>query len=142
MTKPGVARISISLPPNLLDEFDQVTSSIGFDRSKAIQQAMRDFISEYLWEHDPAVRAVGTITIIYNHEIPGLEEELTNIQHQYTPLISSATHIHLDSHHCLLVIVVNGQARKIKELASQLQRLRGINQLKVTSMLDEDSAEG
>ena len=61
MPKHGVARISISLPPSLLEEFDRVISSIGFDRSKAIQQAMRDYISEYQWEHDPAVSAVAFI---------------------------------------------------------------------------------
>lgn len=137
MTKSRVARISISLPPNLLEEFDQVTSNIGFDRSKAIQQAMREFISEYQWEHDPTTKAVGTITIIYDHDVPRLEGELTTIQHQDTDLISSSTHIHLDTHHCLLVIVVKGQASRIKDLATRLQSLRGINQLKVTSMKEE-----
>ena len=140
MSKPGVTRISISLPPNLLEDFDQVTSNIGYDRSKAIQQAMRDFISEYHWEHDSTASAVGTITIIYDHDVPGLESELTAIQHQHTTLISSTTHIHLDTHHCLLVIVVKGKTAKIKKLATQLQSLRGINQLKVTSMKEERSS--
>lgn len=139
MSKSSVTRISISLPPNLLEDFDQVTSNIGYDRSKAIQQAMRDFISEYHWELDSTASAVGTITIIYDHDIPGLEGELTKIQHQHTTLISSTTHIHLDTHHCLLVIVVKGKTAKIKELATQLQSQRGINQLKVTSMKEEIS---
>jgi CopG family nickel-responsive transcriptional regulator len=140
MSKPGITRISISLPPSLLADFDQITSTIGYDRSKAIQQAMRDFISEYHWEHDSTTSAVGTITIIYDHDVPGLESELTAIQHQYTTLISSTTHIHLDTHHCLLVIVVKGKTAKIKKLATQLQILRGINQLKVTSMKEERSS--
>ncbi|MFW9935441.1 MAG: nickel-responsive transcriptional regulator NikR [Candidatus Thorarchaeota archaeon] len=142
MKKSGVARISISLPPKLLKEFDQITSNIGYDRSKAIQQAMRDFVSEYRWGHDPLAVAVGTITIIFDHDIPGLEAELTRIQHQYTTLITSTTHIHLDAHHCLLVIVVKGNAAQIKELATQLQSLRGIHQLKVTSMMEEGQATG
>ena len=141
MPKSSVTRISISLPPSLLEDFDQVTSNIGYDRSKAIQQAMRDFISEYHWELDITASAVGTITIIYDHDILGLEGELTKIQHQHTALISSTTHIHLDTHHCLLVIVVKGNTAKIKELATQLQSLRGINQLKVTSMKGETSSK-
>ncbi|MHA2405667.1 MAG: nickel-responsive transcriptional regulator NikR [Candidatus Hermodarchaeia archaeon] len=141
MSKPGVTRISISLPPDLLEDFDQVTSTIGYDRSKAIQQAMRDFISEYHWEQDSTASAVGTITIIYDHDIPGLEAELTRIQHLHTTLISSTTHIHLDTHHCLLVIVVKGKTAKIKELATQLQSLRGIHQVKVTSMKEETSSK-
>jgi CopG family nickel-responsive transcriptional regulator len=139
MSKPGVARISISLPPHLLNQFDQVTATIGYDRSKAIQQAMRDYISDYRWDYEPSALAVGTITIIFDHDIVGLEGELTAIQHQHTNLITSTTHIHLDSHHCLLVIVVKGQADEIKELATQLQSLRGIHQLKVTSLMSKHS---
>ncbi|MFX1565005.1 MAG: nickel-responsive transcriptional regulator NikR [Promethearchaeota archaeon] len=135
MTRSRVTRISISLPQNLLEEFDQITSNIGYDRSKAIQQAMRDFISEYRWEQDPDASAAGTITIIYDHDVSGLESELTRIQHQYTNLITSATHIHLDTHNCLLVIVLKGLAATMKQLATELQRLRGIHQLKVNSMM-------
>jgi CopG family nickel-responsive transcriptional regulator len=141
MSKPGVSRISISLPPTLLEDFDAVITDIGYDRSKAIQQAMRDYISEYRWDADPDATAVGTITIIYDHDVSGLEGELTAIQHQHTDLITSTTHIHLDSHHCLLVIVVKGQAVQIKQLASKLLSLRGIHQLKVTSMMEERTAE-
>ncbi|MFX1509162.1 MAG: nickel-responsive transcriptional regulator NikR [Promethearchaeota archaeon] len=135
MPKSGVTRISMSLPPSLLKEFDQVTANIGYDRSKAIQQAMRDFISEYRWDQDPDTSAVGTITIIYDHDVSGLEAELTRIQHQHTHLITSVTHIHLDTHNCLLVIVVKGRAATMKQLATELQGLRGIYQLKVTSMM-------
>jgi CopG family nickel-responsive transcriptional regulator len=136
MPKTGVTRISMSLPPQLLEEFDEVITKIGYDRSKAIQQAMRDFITEYQWEYDPLTNLAGTITFIYSHEVPGLETELTTIQHQYTEVISSTTHIHLD-HHCLLAVVVNGSANEIKELASKLRSQRGIHQLKVTSLLVE-----
>jgi CopG family nickel-responsive transcriptional regulator len=138
MGKSGVARISISLSPDLLEEFDGVTEVIGYDRSKAIQQAMRDFITEYQWDYEPRVKVVGTITLIYDHDIQGLETELTQIQHHFTGIITSTTHIHLDASNCLQVIVVNGQAREIKELATKLQALRGIQQLKLTSLMVAD----
>jgi CopG family nickel-responsive transcriptional regulator len=135
MAKQGVTRISISLSPNLLADFDEVTSRIGYDRSKAIQQAMRDFISEYQSELDPSITIAGTITIIYDHHTTGLEAQLTNVQHDFARLVTSTTHIHLDHAHCLLVIVVKGRAEEIKELASRLRSIRGIHQLKLTSLL-------
>ena len=49
MSDQGVARITISLPPPLLDEFDQVIVPMKLDRSKAMQQAIRDFLTEYRW---------------------------------------------------------------------------------------------
>lgn len=135
MVKSGVARISISLPPRLLQEFDAVLKDLEYNRSKAIQQAMHEFISEYRWEHEPQTNVVGTITLIYDHEIRGLEAELTEIQHHQFDIITSSTHVHLDHHHCLLVVVVKGNAGKIQTLASQLKGLRGVKQLKLTSLL-------
>ncbi|MFX0204018.1 MAG: nickel-responsive transcriptional regulator NikR [Candidatus Hodarchaeota archaeon] len=135
MSKPGVARISISLPPNLLEEFDNVIQRIGYDRSKALQQATRDFITSYRIEYDPNAIAVGTITLLFDHDISGLEAELTDVQHHHTDLITSTTHIHLDGHHCLLVIVVKGQASRIRQLTTELQSLRGVQQIKLTSLM-------
>ena len=134
MSKPGVARISISLPPHLLEEFDNVIQRIGYDRSKAIQQAIRDFITSYRIEYDQQTSAVGTITLLFDHDIPGLEAELTDVQHHHSDLISSTTHIHLDGHHCLLVIVVKGQAMRIHQLTTILQSLRGVQQIKLTCL--------
>jgi len=137
MEKKGVTRISISLPPRLLKTFEEVTASIGYDRSKAIQQAMRDFISEYQSTFAPSTTVAGTITLIYDHEVKGLESQLTSVQHNYAGLVSSTTHIHLNSLHCLLVIVVRGRVEEIKALASQLRSLRGIYQLKLTSLMSD-----
>lgn len=140
MTKKGVARISISLPPKLLEEFDAVTQRIGYDRSKAIQQAMRDFVTEYHLDHKPQATVVGTITLLFDHDIHGLEAELTDIQHHHANIITSTTHVHLDGHHCLLVIVVKGVASQIRKLATQLQRSRGVQQIKLTSLMTSHSS--
>ncbi len=141
MTKSGAARISISLPPNLLRDFDSAIEQMGIDRSKATQQAIRDFLTEYRWEQEEKVYAVGTITLIFNHEVQGLESELTATQHHHPDIIMSATHVHLNHDHCLLVIVVKGQATEIKELALKLKGLRGIQQLKLTILLGAPSTK-
>ncbi len=139
MAKQGVTRISISLPPELLQDFENVINEMGYDRSKAIQQAMRTFISDYRWDHHPTAFAVGTITLIYHHDVRGVESELTDIQHQYTELITSSTHVHLDAVHCLLVIVVKGKAKEIQALAMEMKGLRGIKQLKLTGLVGDAS---
>ena len=46
----GVSRVSISLPPKMLEEFDRVVERLGLTRSKAVQVAMRDFLTEHRWE--------------------------------------------------------------------------------------------
>jgi CopG family nickel-responsive transcriptional regulator len=135
MSDQGVARITISLPPRLLDEFDEVIVPMKLDRSKAMQQAIRDFLTDYRWKHDTAAMAVGTITLIYDHGVRGLEAKLTDIQHHKPDLITASMHTHLDASHCLLVVVVKGAAGAIQELAKLLKGLRGVTQIKVTSLM-------
>ncbi|MEM2991139.1 MAG: nickel-responsive transcriptional regulator NikR [Halobacteria archaeon] len=128
----NVKRISISLPPTLLDLFDKVSSSMGYnERSRAIQAAMRNFISEFQWSQEPKSRGSAVILLIYNHEVGGLDEKITDIQHKYRDLVSSTLHIHLDEIKCLAVIVVRGSSFEIKKIGEELASLRGILQLKV-----------
>ncbi|MHB1455287.1 MAG: hypothetical protein ACYC0V_00065 [Armatimonadota bacterium] len=58
------------------------------------------------WESDEG-QAIGTITIVYNHETHELSNVLTDLQHSYHDAIACNTHVHLDEHNCLKVIVVN-----------------------------------
>ncbi len=68
LSDEGVARISMSLPPELLEAFDRASEHSGYrDRSKAMQAAMRSFISDF----ETGVReghVVGSIVMVYNHE--------------------------------------------------------------------------
>ncbi|MEM2210955.1 MAG: nickel-responsive transcriptional regulator NikR [Nitrososphaerales archaeon] len=130
----GVTRFSVSVPPTLLKEFDDVIKIIGYDRSKAIQQAMRNFLNEYKWKYDEKGLAVGAIVLIYDHEVRGLEEGLTDIQHHYKDLIQSSIHIHLDEKNCLLQVVVKGEVLNIQRLAKELMNKRGVKQIKLVTL--------
>ncbi|MCS7116273.1 MAG: nickel-responsive transcriptional regulator NikR [Nitrososphaerales archaeon] len=130
----GVVRFSVSVSPELLKEFDEVTNIIGYDRSKAIQQAMRNFLNEYKWRYEEKGLAVGAIVLIYNHEVRGLEDSLTDIQHHYRDIIQSSIHIHLDEQNCLLQVVVKGEVMNIRRLAKDLMNRRGVKQLKLVTL--------
>ncbi len=134
MTRKGVSRFGVSVPPELLTEFDETIALIGYDRSKAIQLAMRNFLTEYRWEYEEEGVSAGTVTIIYDHEVRGLEESLTDIQHLRRNIISSTTHIHLDETNCLLVIVAKGEVKAIRNLAKELISKRGVKQLKLATV--------
>lgn len=70
---------SASRCPSLLSEFDEIINRLGYNRSKAIQVAMRGFLTEYKWRIDEKGMVVGALIMIYDHETRGLEEILTNI---------------------------------------------------------------
>jgi len=128
-----VSRISVSIDPSLLKEFDETINKIGYNRSTAVQLAMRDFLTEHKWKDLDGVLA-GVITLMYDHHIGGITEGLTHLQHDYTPIINSSTHVHLDHHNCLEILAVKGEASKIKELAEALEATRGVQQIRVSLM--------
>ena len=66
------------------------------------------------------------MTIIYDHEVKGLDDSLTNIQHLHRDVISSTMHIHLDERNCLLVTALRGEVRTIQNLARELMSGKGI----------------
>jgi len=135
MIGKGVSRFGVSVPPELLREFDGTIARMGYDRSKAIQLAMRNFLTEYMWKYEEEGVAAGTMTIIYNHDVKGLEESLTDTQHLHRNIITSSMHVHLDERSCLLVIAVRGEVKTIQDLAKELMSKRGIKQLKLATVM-------
>ena len=134
MSEKGVSRFSVSVPPQLLEEFDNVVREMGYERSKIIQLAMQNFLTEYRWTSERKRVGVGAIVMVYDHETRGLEEALTEIQHEYRAVISSTTHIHLDDKNCLEILAVKGDARMTQSLAKKLMKEKGVKQLKLTTL--------
>jgi CopG family nickel-responsive transcriptional regulator len=128
-----VSRISVSIDPDLLEEFDEARQKIGYNRSTAVQLAMRDFLTKHKWKDLEGILA-GVITMMYNHHTGNVIEELTHIQHNYRDLINSSTHIHIDHQNCLEILAVKGEAVKIKTLSEELGIIYGIQQIRVTLM--------
>ncbi len=125
-----VARISISTPRGILEEFDEVITQIGYDRSKAIQQAMKNFLTDYKWTRSQAKRVAGVVIFIYNHHTIGLDERLTDIQHRHASIINSTLHLHLGHEDCLQIVAVKGSSGRIQKLSQEISTKRGIKQLK------------
>jgi CopG family nickel-responsive transcriptional regulator len=128
-----VERTSFSVSPSLLSRFDDVIRKMGYeDRSRALQIAMTNFITEYTWTTEKGRAGVGAILFTYSHRPHGLQEALVDVQHQYRDVVNSTTHIHLDESRCLEIISVRGRTDKIQELARKLMKTRGVTQLKLS----------
>ena len=128
----GVIRISISLPPKLLEQLDEFIKNVGYaSRSKVIQDAIRRFITEHevMWNEEE--EAVGLIAIVYRHDIRKLEEEITDIQHEYTQTITSTIHIHLTRERCFEIIALKGKVKHMRELLNSLGGKRGVEHAKL-----------
>jgi CopG family nickel-responsive transcriptional regulator len=119
-------RFSISLEMELSKKFDGWLKKNGYEnRSEAIRDLIRDKLVEEEWKDD-AKEVVTVLNLVYSHDSPELPRVLTDIQHQHHSLVISSTHIHLDKHNCLEVIIMRGQAGVIKKVASELLSLRRV----------------
>jgi CopG family transcriptional regulator, nickel-responsive regulator len=121
-----VSRVSISLPPHLLSELDRMVESRGHvSRS----QAIGDMVNYQLAEHKRTLGnevMVGTITLLYNRLTSGLQKKLADLQYKYSDEVISSLHVHLTEDQLMEVILVQGPAAKLQEVANELVTLRGI----------------
>ncbi len=131
MTK--ITRAGVTFPPELLKDFDEIIGKMGYEnRSKAIQDAVRLFVSERKWiQQEENTQQTGMIIMVYDHETRGLEEELTEIQHQHKRIVTSTMHVHISERDCLEGIAVKGRVSEIRKLGDELRTRRGVKILKI-----------
>jgi CopG family transcriptional regulator, nickel-responsive regulator len=127
-----ITRTGVTFPPDLLQDFDNITQKMGYDnRSKAIQDVIRLFVTERSWiQKDDGTKQVGVILMVYEHDTRGLEAELTESQHHHKNLITSTMHIHVNEKDCLEVIAIKGNVSEVKHLNDELTTRRGVKLVK------------
>jgi CopG family transcriptional regulator, nickel-responsive regulator len=121
----SLVRTGISLDSELLARFDRTIAQKGYgSRSEAIRDLVRELAVATDVAQDKIV--VATLTVVYDHHRPKLSEQLIEAQHHYHGKVLATTHIHLDAHNCLEVIIVKGRGTEVQELADQILTLRGV----------------
>ena len=129
--------VSVSLPPKLLEEFDDATKKMGYkERSKALQIAMRTLVDQSRIVETGDTQATGTILVLFDHTKRSVEN-ITQFVHTFGTLVVSALHVHLPEPNYLYVMVVRGRIADIGLLERQLRILSGISQLKVCYLTTE-----
>jgi len=132
-TQPsGIVRFSVSVPASLARQLAQMAREKGYDNRSL---AIADMIRDHLVEHQQQLgdkEIAGTITLVYDHHKHGLQEALTDLQHDHHELIISSLHVHLDHHNCLEVLVVRGPAGEVRRMADRLIGAKGVKHGKLT----------
>lgn len=121
-----VSRVTISLSEDLLTDLDHVVAERGF---QSRSQAVADFVHRALVEtkSDKGEDVmVGTITLFYDHTVGGLQQRLADLQRRYIDEVISSLHVHLTGEKTLEVILVQGPAPKLRAVAGEIGKLRGV----------------
>jgi CopG family nickel-responsive transcriptional regulator len=128
----GVSRISISIPPDLLRKFDEAQKRLGYtERSKAVQTAMQNFITESKWLCNKQGKGIGAIVMLYDTTVRQVGDALTEIEHKHRSISESVIHVHLDEKNCLQIIPVRGDAAEVRILAEALMTAEGVKEVKL-----------
>lgn len=126
LVKNPLVRFSVAIGGELLQKFDRYREAHRYpNRSEAVRGLMRAALVEEAVTHDDG-EAMGVVTLIYDHHTSRIAERLTELQHLHIDRVVSSTHVHLDAHRCLEVILLRGPAKTVRELADGLIGTKGV----------------
>lgn len=118
-------KFGIYVPEELMRELEDCMKSLGIkNKSLIFREALRLFISEHKWRAGGSI--LGVISVVYNHEVKGIDAKLTDIQHDYLNEIISTLHIHIDRKNCMLILALKGSSERVKDLLEKIIKLRGV----------------
>ena len=122
----AIERVGVAFEPELLRDFDLLIRDKGYaSRSEALRDLARRSIIESAIRDDNA-SVIGTLTIIYDHDAPGVTDRLLHLQHHHHDDIVTTMHIHVDESSCLEVLIVRGRSRAVRTLADNIKALKGV----------------
>lgn len=134
----GLSRTGLSIDPELLAKFDSAIAGKGYkNRSEAVRDLMRDHLVSEQADRNKII--AGTLTIVYDHHRPNLAGKLVDAQHRAGRQVFATTHVHLDHHNCLELVIMKGRSGAIRDLANRILSLRGVKQGQlVTASIGKD----
>ena len=122
----GIERFGVSMGQDLLTEFDRLMRDRGYaSRSEAIRDLVRKELVATEWDN-PKTEVVGTVSIVYEHHEHHLSDTLAELQHHHHRSIVSTTHVHLDAHNCLEVVIVRGRSGLVRQISDALLSTKGV----------------
>jgi len=126
MSNQKLVRTSASLPENVVEDLETLTKERGFNnRSAMLADMIRKEAAAFKQDYTNDIMA-GTLTLVYDHSVPGLQQKLNQLKHKYVAEIISSTQIQLMDQHTLEVNLMQGAAQDLKRISDEMQANRGV----------------
>ena len=128
-SSPYLARLSISLPAELLAQLDAMVAERNLpSRSQMIAELIRHELAEHSESVKGAVLA-GTLTLIYRAERGSVRQALAQTQSEFLKEVISSQHVFLEDDQSLEVLLVQGPSERLAALCDRLRQIRGVQQI-------------
>jgi CopG family nickel-responsive transcriptional regulator len=130
-----VTVISITLPNELLDKFDDFMKTRGYySRSEAFRDAIRNLITESEVAKTETGTIAATIMITCEYERRDVDLRITEVRHEFDDVVVENVHRHIDDKYCLEIFIAEGKNERILDLVGRIRGMRGTQQVKAMFM--------
>jgi CopG family nickel-responsive transcriptional regulator len=133
-------RTSLNIPQEILNTFDDTWQEEGFEsRSRAVREAIHEYIERHNTIEDIDGEAVATIAFNYEHTL--VIGELHEIQHEFGDIIETTHHMH-QGKWCLETVFCNGEAEQIRTLVYRLRDFDAVGRVNVMFLEQPNTKQG
>jgi CopG family nickel-responsive transcriptional regulator len=130
-----VTVISITLPRDLLQRFDQFIKTRGYySRSEAFRDAVRSLIAEAELAKLETGMVAATMMITCEYARRDVDMRMSEVRHEFDDIVVENFHRHIDQQYCLEVFIAEGHYQRVLELIGRIRGMRGIQEVKATFM--------
>lgn len=128
----GLKRITVSMPDETFQSLDRLVNERGFDsRSQAIAEMIHQQAAEHLGKIGTEIMA-GALTLVYDESKSTLLRDLSRICREHVAEVISSQHVLLEDEHVLEVLLMQGPARTLREIANKLVTCKGVKRAHLT----------
>lgn len=122
----SLRRVTISMAEGTFQALDRIVTERGFDsRSQAISEMIHQQAAEHLGKIGTQVMA-GTLTMIYDESKSSLLRDLSRVCREHITEVISSQHILLEDDHVLEVLLMQGPANTLRQIANELVTCKGV----------------
>ncbi|MFD2256555.1 CopG family ribbon-helix-helix protein [Luteolibacter algae] len=128
----GLKRVTVSMAEDTFRALDRVVTERGFDsRSQAISEMIHAHAAEHLGKIGTEIMA-GTLSLVYDESKSSLLRDLSRICREHVHEVISSQHVLLEEEHVLEVILMQGPARRLREITNKLITCKGVKSANLT----------
>jgi CopG family transcriptional regulator, nickel-responsive regulator len=122
----SLRRVTISMAEDTFQALDRIVTERGFDsRSQAISEMIHQQAAEHLGKIGTQIMA-GTLTMIYDESKSSLLRDLSRVCREHISEVISSQHILLEDDHVLEVLLMQGPANMLRQIANELVTCKGV----------------
>lgn len=136
MSRASLARLSMRLPSRLFRQLNTIVAELGLpSRSHWIAELIRNELAVNGMAMRPDEMLSGTVTIVFKGDTERVRRQLARTQSHFLKEVISSQHVFLEEEQSMEVLIVQGPAKRLRELSDAIRKVRGVQQLRLTTTM-------